>query len=87
MDVFATLLYLGKRGWEGLITDREACYALLGERLREVGRTHGLRLLETPDNPISYAISLQGVVGESCSPEEITQLGAHLFTQGCSGVR
>nr|CDS23674.1 o phosphoseryl tRNASec selenium [Echinococcus granulosus] len=104
LDVFATLLHLGRSGWEDLLAQREACYLQLSEGLRALAAKHGLRLMDTPENPISLALSLHAlcsgcnddgdaVDGEvdadatGLDPDILTQLGANLFTQGCSGVR
>lgn len=92
LDVFATLLYIGRRGWEHLCDEREVCYRKLAAGLNDLARKHGLRLMSTPENPISLALSLEGlytVDGDDLGvhPNQLTQLGARLFTQGCSGVR
>uniref|UniRef100_A0A5K3FTF6 O-phosphoseryl-tRNA(Sec) selenium transferase n=1 Tax=Mesocestoides corti TaxID=53468 RepID=A0A5K3FTF6_MESCO len=86
LDVFATLLYLGRGGWDSLVSKREVCYLRLAEGLRGIAAKHRLRLMHTPDNPISLALSLQGL-GDDHDPDALTLLGAKLFTQGCSGVR
>ncbi|KAL5967637.1 O-phosphoseryl-tRNA Sec selenium transferase [Taenia solium] len=91
LDVFATLLHLGHSGWEDLLAQREACYLRLTEGLRTLAAKHGLRLMETPENSISLALSLHalhsGADAVNFDPDTLTQLGANLFTQGCSGVR
>ncbi|CAL8069586.1 unnamed protein product [Calicophoron daubneyi] len=98
IDVFATLLYLGSKGWNELLEQRSACFERLRSGLERVAKQHQLRVLATPDNPISIALALNNlcvdadaaVGGVMPSPEalsRLTQLGAHLFTQGCSGVR
>lgn len=91
LDVFATLLHLGYSGWEDLLAQREACYLRLTEGLRTLAAEHGLRLMVTPENPISLALSLyalhSGADAVNLDPDALTQLGANLFTQGCSGVR
>uniref|UniRef100_A0A0V0J2I3 O-phosphoseryl-tRNA(Sec) selenium transferase n=2 Tax=Schistocephalus solidus TaxID=70667 RepID=A0A0V0J2I3_SCHSO len=86
IDIFATLLCLGWRGWQDLIDKREACYRRLADGLTAVGSRHGLRLMHTPDNPISLAVGLGGLPSNGRS-DTLTKLGARLFTQGCSGVR
>ncbi|VDM32539.1 unnamed protein product [Hydatigera taeniaeformis] len=91
LDVFATLLHLGRSGWESLLAQREACYLRLTEGLRTLAAKHGLRLMDTPENPISLALSLHALHSGSnavnLNPDTLTQIGANLFTQGCSGVR
>ncbi|VDN97290.1 unnamed protein product [Rodentolepis nana] len=92
LDVFATLLHLGRRGWEDLCSKQEICYAKLAEGLKGLADKHGLRLMNTPENSISLALSLKSLhtTGENdvaIDPELLTQIGSRLFTQGCSGVR
>ncbi|GAQ82108.1 O-phospho-L-seryl-tRNASec:L-selenocysteinyl-tRNA synthase [Klebsormidium nitens] len=58
MDVFITLLSLGKTGWKKVLADREVTYAYLKQRLTHVAEAQGERLLHTPDNPISLALTL-----------------------------
>ncbi|TGZ66576.1 hypothetical protein CRM22_005251 [Opisthorchis felineus] len=93
LDVLATLLHLGSRGWTELIDRREVCFKKLLSGLEELAGRHSLRVLGTADNPISLALDLNGLCSESGREPDpdnlrkLTQLGAHLFTQGCSGVR
>ena len=89
LDVFATLLHLGRTGWTRLLADREANYLRLSSGLRDLAAAHGLRVMHTPENQISLALSLRGLHGddEVADVNALTQLGAKLFTQGCSGVR
>ena len=51
------------------------------ERLGAVAREHGQRLLHTPDNPISMAITLDGI------PSPSKHVGSALFLRGVSGTR
>ncbi|GAA28189.1 O-phospho-L-seryl-tRNASec:L-selenocysteinyl-tRNA synthase [Clonorchis sinensis] len=93
LDVLATLLHLGVRGWTELIDRREVCFKKLLSGLEELAGRHCLQVLGTADNPISLALDLNGLCsepGREPDPDnlrKVTQLGAHLFTQGCSGVR
>lgn len=79
-----------------LLANREATYLRLAEGLRVLAAKHGLRLMNTPENPISLALSLRDLhdnsrdlnsATEVLDVTQLTQLGAKLFTQGCSGVR
>ncbi|VUZ41744.1 unnamed protein product [Hymenolepis diminuta] len=92
LDVFATLLHLGRQGWESLCSKREISYIKLAEGLKELADRHGLRLMNTPENPISLALSLKSLYTNNendltVHPDLLTQIGSRLFTQGCSGVR
>ncbi|CAH8582532.1 unnamed protein product [Dicrocoelium dendriticum] len=97
VDVLATLLHLGLRGWRELTERRCACFNRLKDGLEKLAKSFGLNLMATADNPISLALHLNPLV--QCDPnglltsketdtlKKLTVLGAQLFTQGCSGVR
>ena len=63
VDVFVTLLELGRGGWRRCLDERERLYDSMRDMLAEVAREQGERVLETPGNPISMAISLQTING------------------------
>ena len=75
----------GKSGYKKLLADRKALLPHFVEGLRKVAEKHGERLLHTPHNQISYAISLESICGDD--KERVTILGSMLFTRGVSGTR
>ena len=83
LDLFTTLLYLGASGWTALLERRRAMLPPFRKRLAEVAAKHGERLLETPHNEISMAVSLKAPVGS----KPVSTLGANLFIRLVSGVR
>ncbi|CAM9099351.1 unnamed protein product [Chrysoparadoxa australica] len=99
LDLFVTLVSMGesKKGYSGLLKQREDLSQTLQSRLSECVVQNGGRLLQTPDNPVSYAISLDGVVpdeGEqgigmaAVTPSpSVSFLGSMLFIRGVSGTR
>uniref|UniRef100_A0A1Y1N0T5 O-phosphoseryl-tRNA(Sec) selenium transferase n=3 Tax=Photinus pyralis TaxID=7054 RepID=A0A1Y1N0T5_PHOPY len=82
MDSFITLLHLGKNGYRDLIMKRDELYTYLKQELLAVSEKFGETLLNTPDNPISCAITLRTI-----EPEDLTQLGSMLFWRNISGTR
>lgn len=58
LDVFITLLSLGASGWKSLLARREGVYRHLHKGLSELASRHGERVLHTPSNPISLAMTL-----------------------------
>ncbi|KAI4808447.1 hypothetical protein KUCAC02_000506 [Chaenocephalus aceratus] len=64
---------------------RKEIYLLLAQELKSLASAHGERLLHTPHNPISLAMSLDGLQAESDGA--VTQLGSMLFTRQVSGAR
>ncbi|XP_077400697.1 O-phosphoseryl-tRNA(Sec) selenium transferase isoform X3 [Vanacampus margaritifer] len=85
LDLLITLLTLGANGYKKLLSDRKEIYAFLAEELKKLASAHGERLLHTPHNPISLAMSLDGL--QAGCDQAPTQLGAMLFTRQVSGAR
>ncbi|CAN7999840.1 unnamed protein product [Ixodes hexagonus] len=82
MDLFITLLSLGTKGYVSLRNERREVLKYLTEKLIEVAEKHGERVLCTPSNRISVAMSVTGdKVGD------VTGIGAMLFTRFVSGAR
>uniref|UniRef100_A0A8C9VVT9 O-phosphoseryl-tRNA(Sec) selenium transferase n=1 Tax=Scleropages formosus TaxID=113540 RepID=A0A8C9VVT9_SCLFO len=85
LDVLITLLTLGASGYRKLLKERKEMYTYLAEELKKLAEAHGERLLHTPHNPISLAMSLGSF--QARYPEAVTQLGSMLFTRQVSGAR
>ena len=92
-DLFITLLSLGRSGYLCLLKERKTLLPLMREGLRTIAEKHGGRLLSTHGNTISFAITLGGLLvregeeGREEEEEELSFLGAMLFTRGVSGTR
>ncbi|XP_017781064.1 PREDICTED: O-phosphoseryl-tRNA(Sec) selenium transferase isoform X2 [Nicrophorus vespilloides] len=82
MDVFITLLHLGKSGYLKLVEERVEKFKLLSEKLREIAAGIGERLLESPQNPISMAMSMSKLPAD-----ELRSYGAKLYIRSVSGTR
>ncbi|XP_020779568.2 O-phosphoseryl-tRNA(Sec) selenium transferase [Boleophthalmus pectinirostris] len=85
LDVLITLLTLGASGYKKLLSERKEMYSVLAQELKNLASAHGERLLHTPHNPISLAMSLSGLQGDD--DKAVTQLGSMLFTRQVSGAR
>lgn len=85
LDVLITLLTLGVCGYKKYLSERKEIYSFLAEQLKSLASAHGERLLHTPHNPISLAMSLDGL--QVNSDKAVTQLGSMLFTRQVSGAR
>ncbi|KAH7827539.1 O-phospho-L-seryl-tRNA[Sec]:L-selenocysteinyl-tRNA synthase [Monocercomonoides exilis] len=72
VDLFITLLSLGWKGYSDLCEKRKQLFVAMQERLKEVAGKHNERLLSTPHNPISMAISLSSF---QSSPTQQTDSG------------
>ncbi|KAK0132095.1 O-phosphoseryl-tRNA(Sec) selenium transferase [Merluccius polli] len=86
LDVLITLLTLGASGYKRLLAERKEMYSFLAEQLSSLAAAHGERVLHTPHNPISLAMSLDGLRGDGDN-KAVTQLGSMLFTRQVSGAR
>lgn len=85
LDVLITLLTLGASGYKRLLSERKEIFSFLAQELKSLASAHGERLLHTPHNPISLAMSLSGFQGDD--DKAVTQLGSMLFTRQVSGAR
>lgn len=85
LDILITLLTLGASGFKRLLSERKEMYTVLSQELKSLASAHGERLLHTPHNPISLAMSLSGFQGDD--DKAVTQLGSMLFTRQVSGAR
>ena len=66
LDLFCTLLHLGVDGWTKLLADRQALMPPFRVQLAALAERHGERLLHTPNNTISMAITLSPEAGGLC---------------------
>ncbi|NP_001004947.2 O-phosphoseryl-tRNA(Sec) selenium transferase [Xenopus tropicalis] len=85
LDVLITLLSLGASGYNKLLKERKEMFVYLSSELKKLAKELNERLLETPHNPISLALSLTSLSEQSGSA--VTQLGSMLFTRQVSGAR
>eukprot|EP00897_Mesotaenium_endlicherianum_P007645 jgi/Mesen1/6909/ME000354S06097 len=66
LDVLITLLAMGVSGWRRVLADREALFPYLRSKLSELAASLGERVLHTPRNGISLAMTLCTL--DSCHP-------------------
>ncbi|XP_034968416.2 O-phosphoseryl-tRNA(Sec) selenium transferase isoform X1 [Zootoca vivipara] len=85
LDVLITLLTLGTKGYQQLLKERKEMFSYLSENVKKLAEAYNERLLETPHNPISLAMSLREL--DKQSGAAVTQLGSMLFTRQVSGAR
>lgn len=82
LDVFMTLLSLGKEGYTRLVQERKENFVYLRQKMRNLSTRHNERLLITKRNPISIAMTL-----EYFDRTKVSMIGSMLFTRGVSGCR
>uniref|UniRef100_A0A8C0ACA6 O-phosphoseryl-tRNA(Sec) selenium transferase n=1 Tax=Bos mutus grunniens TaxID=30521 RepID=A0A8C0ACA6_BOSMU len=85
LDVLITLLSLGSNGYKKLLKERKEMFSYLSNQLKKLSEAYNERLLHTPHNPISLAMTLR-TLDKHCS-RAVTQLGSMLFTRQVSGAR
>ena len=88
LDVLMTLLHWGAAGWRNQLQQRENLYKYAQQQLEAWAKQHGERVLDTPENPISLALTLshlEGGLGQPVCPavstQGATEPGAQAFVQ------
>ena len=89
LDLFITLLEMGREGYEKLRKLRmDLSTGLFREMLLRVAEKNKQRLLISQRNTISFAISLNfDQDGHKSEDDVVTSFGSMLFTRGVSGAR
>merc|ERR1711988_857823 len=97
LDLFQTLLYLGKDGYKKLLQKRQKeMVPYFKQELEKVASKHGERVLSSPSNTISYAVSLTfpliennnfSTINHQSVSRSITDFGSMLFLRSVSGCR
>ncbi|KAK1346011.1 hypothetical protein QTO34_008480 [Cnephaeus nilssonii] len=85
LDVLITLLSLGSNGYKKLLKERKEMFSYLSIQLKKLAEAYDERLLHTPHNPISLAVTLKTL--DEHRDKAVTQLGSMLFTRQVSGAR
>ena len=81
LDVFITLLSMGKTGWKQKLKERSDNVPILIASLTKVAEKYGERVLSTgKGNNISFAVTCNTI-------ENPTELGSWLFKRSISGTR
>lgn len=91
LDLLITLLHWGAAGWRSVLAQREALYSYAQQRLQEFAEQHSERVLATPGNPISLALSLSsfdaapaGQEGQAAGPPDATSQQGAADQQGAA---
>jgi O-phospho-L-seryl-tRNASec:L-selenocysteinyl-tRNA synthase len=86
LDLFITLLEMGKNRYKQLIKDRKEKYIRLKSLMTDVANHFGERIIETPNNKISLAMSLTNICKDK-TKKEITYLGSLFYSRQISGIK
>lgn len=84
MDVLITILSMGTNEYQRLLKERKDCFIYLKSELQKLAEKFNEKVLETPNNPISIAFTLNKF---GSAANNITEIGSMLFTRRISGVR
>ena len=68
LDVLMTLLHWGARGWADVLAAREGLHGYVRGRLAAFAAAAGERVLHTPGNPISLALTLDTLAPAASGP-------------------
>lgn len=93
LDLLMTLLHWGQQGWERVLHDREELFTYAKQQLDQVAAELGEKVLNTPANPISLAVTLTRLhpARENCveqvGAKHVSFFGSMLFKRSVSGTR
>mmetsp|Transcript_19254 Transcript_19254/g.28486 ORF Transcript_19254/g.28486 Transcript_19254/m.28486 type:complete len:488 (+) Transcript_19254:132-1595(+) len=98
IDLFITLLSMGLKGYQQLLSERNALLPHFTKRLSEIASKYDEKLLECPSNTISYGISLDHLARPKLDDQnekdylasigkDVSYFGALLFSRCVSGTR
>lgn len=87
VDVLITLLHWGEEGWDRVRREREDVFPHLRDRLAACAERNGERVLSTPGNPISLAMTLDTIQPAPGDARQVTLFGSMLFNRCVSGTR
>ncbi|ESN99143.1 hypothetical protein HELRODRAFT_107172 [Helobdella robusta] len=82
LDLLITFLQVGLSQFKNLLRERKEMFEYLKSKLNSCAAQHNERVLNSPNNKISIAMSLSNFNHES-----VTYIGSMLFTRHVSGVR
>jgi O-phospho-L-seryl-tRNASec:L-selenocysteinyl-tRNA synthase len=86
LDLFITLLEMGKDKYKYLIKDRKEKYTKLKSVMTDVANLYGEKIIDTPNNKISLAMSLTNICKDK-SYKAITYLGSLFYSRQISGIK
>ena len=92
LDLFITLLSMGQTGYRRLLEERVRIRADMLMGLRRVCDRHGISLLDAPNNSISTAVSLDGLLlsvkDEACVSDNILdEVGVEVCRQAKQAIK
>ena len=82
LDLFITLLQMGKNGYRSILNNQISCYNKLLNNLESLSGLYGTRVIAS--NGISIAISLKPF---EHTLSDLKEIGSMLFTRNVSGPR
>ena len=89
IDLFITLLSMGESTFKRLLKERKENFKLLQTGLESIAQKYNEKLLVTPNNKISIAMTLSNLTENCLKPRGLTAtyFGSYLFSRRVSGVR
>ncbi|TMW57391.1 hypothetical protein Poli38472_003316 [Pythium oligandrum] len=91
VDFFITMLQMGLNGYRRFLKERKELIKYMKQQLQTVASEIGERVVESPQNEISIAMTLDSFCDASADAatrsKQLTFFGAMLFSRGISGTR
>lgn len=85
LDVFITLLHMGKQKMKAMLAQRKQVYKYMRQELAKWAKAHGEKVLDISHNTISIAVTVDSLA--QTADDDPTMLGAMLFNRCVSGTR
>jgi O-phospho-L-seryl-tRNASec:L-selenocysteinyl-tRNA synthase len=87
MDLFITLLEMGKNKFKFLIQDRKKKYVVFKEEMKKIAQELDEKIIENPNNKISLCMSLVNICKNATNKKDITYFGSLFFKRQISGIK
>jgi O-phospho-L-seryl-tRNASec:L-selenocysteinyl-tRNA synthase len=87
LDLFITLLEMGKNKYKFLIQDRKNKYTIFKEAMKKLAAEFDEKIIENPNNKISLCMSLINICKNAKDKKDITYLGSLFFKRQISGIK
>lgn len=87
LDLFITLLEMGKKRYKHFINDRKKKFEALKEGMIKIAQELNEKIIENSNNKISLCMSLVNVCKLAKEKKDITYLGSLFFKRQISGIK
>lgn len=87
LDLFITLLAIGKDKYKLLTSERKEKYKNLKQNMIKISEKYKEKVLENPNNKISIAMTMESICKDAKDSKEVTYLGSLFYSRQISGIK